>query len=308
MRRCAPRLRPRTRARSATYSFLVVEGDAAANFVQRSPLSAFPVDSAVPGVLGYFQVDAAGRFTTPLLPEAGVAAASYGIAPAEEAARTQRVTELRELLARNQLVRGPRDEPPAAPAPERESAQLERGVGNSAPASAQAGFDRLAAVESQRQLGAAFSRADAAGAPPAEPPAAAETVTVSPQRLEARRNSFADEQRVHPGRSAAEAGRRSAGSRTGRRAGRCSGGRCAQRHSRAVRPDVRERSGSVRARRARHRAPRSVPQRVAGRPTLRARGAHRPRGFRRRCGRECVWREQCCARRAPHAWLSKVAS
>ena len=29
------------------YSFLVVEGDAAANFVQRSPLSAFPVESAV---------------------------------------------------------------------------------------------------------------------------------------------------------------------------------------------------------------------------------------------------------------------
>ena len=47
-----------------------------------------------------------------------MAAASYGIAPAEEAARTQRVAELRELLARNQLVRGPRDEPPRPrPAP-----------------------------------------------------------------------------------------------------------------------------------------------------------------------------------------------
>ena len=69
------------------YSFLVVEGDAAANFVQRSPLSQFPVVSAVPGVLGYFQVDAAGRLTTPLLPEAGVAAASYGITPAEQVAR-----------------------------------------------------------------------------------------------------------------------------------------------------------------------------------------------------------------------------
>jgi hypothetical protein len=43
------------------YSFLVVEGDAAANFVQRSPLSAFPVVSAVPGVLGYFQVDGEHR-------------------------------------------------------------------------------------------------------------------------------------------------------------------------------------------------------------------------------------------------------
>ena len=67
------------------YSFLVVEGDVDANFVQRSPLSMFPVDSALPGVLGWFQVDAAGNLTTPLLPAAGVRAAAYGILPAEEA-------------------------------------------------------------------------------------------------------------------------------------------------------------------------------------------------------------------------------
>jgi signal transduction histidine kinase len=88
------------------YSFLVAEGDATANFVQRSPLSAFPVMSAVPGVLGYFQVDDAGRLTTPLLPAPGVAAASYGIAPAEEAARAARVAEIREVLASNRLARG----------------------------------------------------------------------------------------------------------------------------------------------------------------------------------------------------------
>jgi len=197
-----------------TYSFLVVEGDAAANFVQRSPLSAFPVESAVPGVLGYFQIDAAGRLTTPLLPEAGVTAASYGIAPAEEAARTQRVEELRDLLARNQLVRAPRDEAPAAPAPapERESASLERerrqlslDAGQAAGAatpSAQAGFDRLAAVEAATQTDALASRADAGGGaretavrPPAtaEPPAAANAEAMRPALLEQRGNSFADE-------------------------------------------------------------------------------------------------------------------
>ncbi|HEY3516666.1 MAG TPA: sensor histidine kinase, partial [Gammaproteobacteria bacterium] len=95
------------------YSFLVVEGDAAANFVQRSPLSAFPVESALPGVLGWFQVDAAGNLTTPLLPEPGVAAIDYGITPAEQAARAERVAKLRELLAQNQLVRAVRDEPAA---------------------------------------------------------------------------------------------------------------------------------------------------------------------------------------------------
>jgi len=96
------------------YSFLVVEGDVAANFVQRSPLSAFPVTSAVPGVLGYFQVDAAGRLTTPLLPEAGVAASSYGIAADEEAARAARVEELRDVLARNRLVRNATEDPAVA--------------------------------------------------------------------------------------------------------------------------------------------------------------------------------------------------
>lgn len=153
------------------WSFLVVEGDAAANFVQRSPLSAFPVTSAVPGVLGYFQVDAAGRLTTPLLPDEGVAAGSYGIGPDEEAARAARVAELGDILAQNRLVRALREEaPPAATAPQRRalsvdvadaaasvaerrdfSAEAEQAaLGAAAPAAApavpdaQAGFDRVA--------------------------------------------------------------------------------------------------------------------------------------------------------------------
>jgi len=140
------------------YSFLVVEGDAAANFVQRSPLSAFPVTSAVPGVLGYFQVDAAGQLTTPLLPEAGVAAARYGITPAEEAERAASVAELRELLARNQLVRGAREEAPAAPAESERQRALVAPAASAPLPSAQAGFDRLAS--SPGQAGAAPARAD----------------------------------------------------------------------------------------------------------------------------------------------------
>ncbi|RPI59028.1 MAG: sensor histidine kinase, partial [Lysobacterales bacterium] len=189
-----------------SYSFLVVEGDAAANFVQRSPLSAFPVESAVPGVLGYFQVDAAGRLTTPLLPGTGVTAASYGIAPAEEAARAQRVEEVRELLARNQLVRAPRDEAPAAPLPERDSAPLERErrqlsldagqAASTAPPSAQAGFDRLAAAEAPVQTGALAARAGAGDETrevAAEPPAAANAEATGPALRARRDNSFADE-------------------------------------------------------------------------------------------------------------------
>jgi signal transduction histidine kinase len=120
------------------WSFLVVEGDAAANFVQRSPLSVFPVTSAVPGVLGYFQVDAAGKLTTPLLPEPGVTAASYGIAPDEHAARAARVAELREVLAQNRLVRATRDDAPVPVEPQREQAAFDRLAAGVAPPPARA--------------------------------------------------------------------------------------------------------------------------------------------------------------------------
>ena len=95
------------------YSFLVVAGDAAANFVQRSPLSAFPVAGAVPGTLGYFQVDTLGTLTTPLLPGAGVDAASYGIGADEQAARRALFASLSEVLAANRLVARSLDAPVA---------------------------------------------------------------------------------------------------------------------------------------------------------------------------------------------------
>ena len=72
------------------YSFLVVTGDAAANFVQRSPLSAFPVASGVPGVLGYFQVDAAGRLTI----QVGVNRMSKGSVMSRHVARSQALPRL----------------------------------------------------------------------------------------------------------------------------------------------------------------------------------------------------------------------
>ncbi len=103
------------------YAFLVVEGDAAANFVQRSPLSAFPVESAVPGVIGYFQVDEAGTLTTPLLPAEGVDPGGYGIAPDQQQERRALAAQIGELLAANRLV--PRPAPSAA-APSDETAKV----------------------------------------------------------------------------------------------------------------------------------------------------------------------------------------
>jgi len=155
------------------YSFLVVEGDAAANFVQRSPLSSFPVTGALSGVLGYFQVDAAGRLTTPLLPDAGVAAASYGIAADEEAARTALVAQLRDVLAENRLVR-PQARVDRVPPGVAGASQPTRELARDAPVAS----SDLAAQE-------ALIAAAAPAAPPESAPTAASSPAATPPAEEA---------------------------------------------------------------------------------------------------------------------------
>lgn len=87
------------------YAFLVIAGDPAASFVQRSVLSAFPVNSDIPGLIGYFQVDAAGRFTTPLLPAEGVKVGAYGIPADELSQRRSLQLQIMKILSDNQLVK-----------------------------------------------------------------------------------------------------------------------------------------------------------------------------------------------------------
>ncbi|MDH4048709.1 MAG: HAMP domain-containing histidine kinase [Gammaproteobacteria bacterium] len=88
------------------YAFLVVSGDPAANFLQRSPLSAYPVAAEFPGVIGYFQVDSEGAFSTPLLPPPGAAADQFGITPGELRERGALADRIGSILADNRLVRG----------------------------------------------------------------------------------------------------------------------------------------------------------------------------------------------------------
>ncbi|VAX07164.1 Sensory box histidine kinase [hydrothermal vent metagenome] len=88
----------------ADYAFLVIEGETKANFLQRSPLSKYPVESSLPGLIGYFQVDAGGLFSTPLLPMASVPVASYGISPEEMEQRQVLQTTIQQILAQNSLV------------------------------------------------------------------------------------------------------------------------------------------------------------------------------------------------------------
>lgn len=87
------------------YSFLNVAGVPAANFLQRSPLSQFPVQSEMPGLVGYFQVDAEGRLLTPFIPEDIEKAGSYGIAKSELLARADLQDRIKQILTENRLVR-----------------------------------------------------------------------------------------------------------------------------------------------------------------------------------------------------------
>lgn len=87
------------------YAFLNIAGAIEANFVQRSPISAFPVATTIPGLIGYFQVDAQGVFSTPLLPQQDSSAASYGISRGELQQRTLLAERMQRILSENQLVR-----------------------------------------------------------------------------------------------------------------------------------------------------------------------------------------------------------
>ncbi|MGR8941715.1 MAG: sensor histidine kinase [Gammaproteobacteria bacterium] len=87
------------------YSFLNVAGAPTVNFLQRSPLSQYPVQAEIPGLIGYFQVDAAGKLLTPFLPEEIAKAGSYGIAEQELTERIALQNRIRQVLNQNRLVR-----------------------------------------------------------------------------------------------------------------------------------------------------------------------------------------------------------
>ena len=87
------------------YQFLVVAGDPnTSKMVQRSPLAEVKAQGAVPGLIGHFEVDADGRFSTPLLPEAIGDKSELGLDDGELAQRLALRQQLLEVLSRNQLV------------------------------------------------------------------------------------------------------------------------------------------------------------------------------------------------------------
>ena len=85
------------------YQFLVVSGETTQNYFKQSPLANFPVESSVPGLIGYFQVDGDGVFSTPLLPNTQQAS-NYGVSAAEFVKRSELANSLHALLSDNKLV------------------------------------------------------------------------------------------------------------------------------------------------------------------------------------------------------------
>ncbi|MDX1605127.1 MAG: HAMP domain-containing sensor histidine kinase, partial [Candidatus Competibacterales bacterium] len=109
----------------ADYGFLLSDAD---DIPQRSPLSRFPVTGPPPGLIGHFQVDAEGRFSTPLVPVAADPA-RYGLSAADLDARLETRRELLAILGRNRLVAAAPGEAPARLEPgrvrrDRESQEL----------------------------------------------------------------------------------------------------------------------------------------------------------------------------------------
>ncbi len=87
------------------YAFLNVVGEVEARFFQRSPLSNYPVESTIPGLIGYFQVDSEGTLLTPIVPDHATEADYYGISDTELAQRKALQAQIEIILSQNNLVK-----------------------------------------------------------------------------------------------------------------------------------------------------------------------------------------------------------
>ncbi len=114
----------------------------------RSPLAAFPTPQTLPGLVGYFQVDSAGRVSTPVLPNPDDQQA-HGLDAEEYAARQALDARLRAALEAPAIGIGARRDAPASPAP---SAAAGKSLDSLASADTRGNlFERLTNVDEGRQ-------------------------------------------------------------------------------------------------------------------------------------------------------------
>jgi signal transduction histidine kinase len=182
----------------ADYSFVLAPDRAASNVVQRSPLSNFPVEANPPGLMGYFQVDADGAFSTPLLPVSRQAASELGMGDAEYASRLRLSNQLRAVLSDNELVQS-RLERDTAPGLEESLAEKEAAPAESREMKDKDGYSQQVFDELGKRGRAApaaapaFSDDAVAGAKAAESPLLNSIGKVSDLRLDAERQKKSEQ-------------------------------------------------------------------------------------------------------------------
>ena len=154
-------------ARSFTeYNFFNVVAPSSASLLQRSPLAIYPPPASVPGLIGHFQVDTQGVFSTPFVAPVEIHDAGAAIDPQERQRRQALAARMQEILAANRLLSagaGDKQRYPAAtasPVERQEQALIERDDGQlsgAAPAAvsadappAQVAFDSLNEAASNR--------------------------------------------------------------------------------------------------------------------------------------------------------------
>ena len=87
------------------YQFAVFSSNPSNSYLlQRSPLSEVPVRSELPGLVGYFQVDADGTFSTPALPDDMSDPSRWGLDKDQTKSRVTLRNQLLDVLRQNQLL------------------------------------------------------------------------------------------------------------------------------------------------------------------------------------------------------------
>ena len=86
------------------YTFLTVSGEPPSGFLQRSVLSGYPAESGMAGLIGYFQIDPDGSFSSPVLPADDVSVTQYGISDLQADQRRGLEKRIFDVLDENSLV------------------------------------------------------------------------------------------------------------------------------------------------------------------------------------------------------------
>ena len=86
------------------YSYFNLITPTSGTLLQRSPLAVYPPPATVPGLIGHFQVDSAGRLSVPYVPPPGSDDAHAGLTRDERELRAQLAARMRDILAANRLL------------------------------------------------------------------------------------------------------------------------------------------------------------------------------------------------------------